>query len=771
MANRFKNILSFILVAGLAYFSFYDLMPRNTSDFNAKPGVFSTERAFEHVQQIAKQPHPVGTRQHSLARNYIVSELQEMGLSVQTQQGYALNDQGVLSAPQNIIAKIPGTLPEKKSLLLMSHYDSAVHFSFGASDAASGVATVLEGIRAFLEKGTLHENDIIILFTDAEEIGLLGAELFVKEHRWAKNVGLVLNFEARGSGGPSNMILETNQGNGKLIKAFMEANPDFPVATSLMYSVYKILPNDTDSTVFREELDIPSFFFAFIDDHYDYHTALDTAENLDMKSLAHQGSYLMPLLGYFSNADLNDLSTDKEWVYFNFPWIDMLRFPFSWVFPLLILACAIFVGLLVLGIAKKKLAVKNIFKGFVPFLESLVASGLIAFFGWKLLLVVYPQYNEIQQGFTYNGHLYIAAFVLLSLALSFFFYHKPKPEKTAELFVAPLFLWLLANTAVAFFLKGAAYFIVPVFFALVAFGLLIWNKKTNLFLLLLLCVPAIFLFAPLIQFFPVGLGLEMLVISGVFTVLLFGLLLPVFGAYRQKQDFSLLFLLGAIGFFVAAHLKSDFSRERPKPNSLVYVLDSKTNQASWNTYDSILDDWTKGVLGENPQKIEDSDFVFDSKYNSGYTYTAKAETVLLPESNVLVEKETLLDGNIQYNLKIAPQRELDRMTLFADKNIGFLEFSVNGLTADSVLVNGEKRHVFKDRFENRLLTYYVVNRDTLRIDFKLKVGQKLELVLFEASNDLLENEKFSVPKRIPGTIPRPFVLNDAVVVKQKIKLE
>src|SRR5690606_10747281 len=149
------------------------------------------------------------------------------------------------------------------------------------------------GIRAFLERNISHENDIIILFTDAEEIGLLGAELFVKEHPWAEKVGLVLNFEARGSGGPSNMILETNGGNGKMIKAFMEANPDFPVATSLMYSVYKILPNDTDSTVFREEMDIPGFFFAFIDDHFDYHTALDTAENLDKKSLAHQGSYLM----------------------------------------------------------------------------------------------------------------------------------------------------------------------------------------------------------------------------------------------------------------------------------------------------------------------------------------------------------------------------------------------------------------------------------------------------------------------------------------------
>lgn len=771
MSGKWANIFSFILITGLVYFSFYDLMPEVRDDFNAAPDVFSTERAFEHVRQISKKPHPIGTRQHSLVRNYIVSELQKMGIDVQTQQAYALNKYGVLSAPQNIIAKIPGTNPQKKALMLMSHYDSAVHSSFGASDAASGVATVLEGIRAFLERNISHENDIIILFTDAEEIGLLGAELFVKEHPWAEKVGLVLNFEARGSGGPSNMILETNGGNGKMIKAFMEANPDFPVATSLMYSVYKILPNDTDSTVFREEMDIPGFFFAFIDDHFDYHTALDTAENLDKKSLAHQGSYLMPLLEYFSRIDLENLSSEEEWVYFNFPGIDMVRFPFSWIWPLLILAFAIFFVLLAVGIFKKKLNVGNIFMGFLPFLGSVLICGVIAFFGWKLLLWVYPHYNEILQGFTYNGHLYIAAFVLLSLAISFFLYHKYKPEKTAELFVAPIFFWLLINTAVAFFLKGAAYFILPVFFALLIFGLLIRNKKTNLFLSLLFCVPALFLFAPLIQFFPVGLGLKMLVISAVFTVLLFGLLLPVFGKYQQKQDISLLIFLTAVGFFVAAHLESDFSEERPQPNSLVYVLDGETNKATWNTYDAILCEWTKGFLRETPHNPETLGFTFESKYNSRFLYSTEAESVVLPKAKILVKEKALSNGKIGYSLKIVPQREVDRLTLFADKNIDFPEFMVNGLSADSVWIQGKKRHVFKDRYDNRLLTYYAVNRDTLRIEFQLREGQHPDLILFEASNDLLENPDLAVPKRIKGTIPKPFVLNDAIVIKQKIKLE
>jgi hypothetical protein len=46
---------------------------------------------------------------------------------------------------------------------------------------------------------------------------------FVTQHQWAKEVGLVLNFEARGSSGPSYMLMETNAGNAGLVKEFAAA--------------------------------------------------------------------------------------------------------------------------------------------------------------------------------------------------------------------------------------------------------------------------------------------------------------------------------------------------------------------------------------------------------------------------------------------------------------------------------------------------------------------------------------------------------------------
>jgi hypothetical protein len=472
--KRSSAFLSLLFIIALVYFSFWSLTPHYKENASIPETEFSVKRALVPLKEISKKPHYLGSEDHEKVRGYLISELNKMGLETQVQEGFVLNTESKsLDKPKNVIARIKGS-GSGKALLLLSHYDSALVPSYGASDDGSGLVTILESVRAYLASGEKPQNDIIILFSDGEEIGLDGARLFVNRHPWAKNVGLVINFEARGTSGPSNMILETNQGNSNLIKAFTHANPDFPVASSLMYSVYKMLPNDTDSTIFREDGDIDSFFFAFIDSHFNYHTANDTYENLSRNSLAHQGSYLPPLLEYFANTDLSKLKSDTDDVYFNFPFLKMVSYPFSWILPMLILATILFLVLILYGLRKRRLNGKAMAKGFLPFLISLLTCGLIGVFGWKFLLKIYPQYAEILQGFTYNGHWYIAFFVFLSLGITFFVYRRfTKRGQEASLYIAPLFFWLLINGVVFIVLKGAAFFyrarvfwaVVPIYYA------------------------------------------------------------------------------------------------------------------------------------------------------------------------------------------------------------------------------------------------------------------------------------------------------------------
>ena len=770
MAKNVHLLISFLIIVAAVFWGFYGTMPQEISPADAPEDEFSTMRAFAHVEAIAQQPHYVGSPAHSRVRNHIVSELQEMGLLVHTQEAYSINKGGTLTRPQNIIARIEGS-GTGKALLLLTHYDSAVHSSPGASDAASGVATILEGIRAFLTSEKEHANDIIMVFTDGEELGLNGAEAFVNDHEWAEDVGLALNFESRGSGGNSFMLLETNSGNKKLIQEFIAANPDYPVTNSLAYSVYKMLPNDTDLTVLREQGNINGFNFAFIDDHFDYHTATDTPQNLDKETLAHQGSYLMPLLNYFSDRPLEDFESSEDLIYFNVPVLKMVQYPFSWNLPLLVLAVVLFVGLIIYGFLKKRLRFMNILRGFIPMLISLVGAGLLTFLLWQFCMLVYPQYREMEHGFTYNGYYYIAAAIFLSLAICFGVYRKfQKPDNTRQLFVAPLFTWILISAGAAFYLKGAAYFIIPVFFGLLQLFILIQQKKPNLLLLTFLSLPAVFIVLPFMVTFPVALGLKILFVSGILAALVWILLWPVFGFYRRNQTLAFFSFLTFFILFVVAHFQSDFNEERPKPNSLVYIYDSDAEEASWNTYDKIIDSWTRPYFKDDSEELE-KEAVFSSKYNSGFTRSVQAPLIELAAPFVEVEKKGTTAGISSYSVKIAPNRNINRMELFADENINFEDFRVNGLEAKPVSSEKETYHVFKNRWTNRLLTYYAVNNDTLRLDFSLKSELKPELLLYEASHNLPENPQLNVAPRYAQMIPRPFVLNDAVVVKKRISLE
>lgn len=764
MKKSYSSLLSIIFILGILGFVFATMMPKWTSDMEIPLSEFSTKRALEQVKNISQKPHFVGSENHEVVAHYLVKELQNLGLETSVQEGFAFSDWGTLTKCKNILARIKGSNSDK-ALLLLSHYDSAPHSSSqGASDAGSGVATILECVRAFVYNKTAHKNDIIILFSDAEELGLNGAALFVTEHKWAKEIGLALNFEARGSSGPSYMLMETNTGNAGLVKEFAEANPKFPVSNSLMYSIYKMLPNDTDLTVFRKNGNIQGYNFAFIDGHYNYHTAQDDINHLDKNTLAHQGEYLMPLLHYFSNANLNSTQSPEDAVYFTIPY-SFISYPFDWVLPMVIIAFVLLLFLIFIGIGKRILSFPEIIKGFIPFLGSLLVSGLITFFGWKLLLKVYPQYNDLLNGFTYNGHDYIGALTLLSLAICFAFYQRFSAKKvTMNHFIAPLFIWILINGLISIFLKGAGFLIIPAFAGLLMLASFVLTQKSKWILNLVLSIPTLLIISPFIQMFPIGLGLKVLFGSAILTVFTFGLLLPVFGSFVRKGMSSIILLVLAIGFFAKAHYLSGYESGKAKSNSLVYLLDADNNRATWATYDTNLDEWTKTYLGTNPKDATSfNSLSLPSKYNSGFTFMADAPMKELAKPKVEFLKDHIVGANRYLKIRITPNRKVNRYDVFANEDLDIHNFKANGLS-----LLGQKGSKY-ERKGKKLLSYYVVDQLPLEIEFNVDASSVLDLDVMESSFDLMSNPLFQMQKRANWMMPTPFVLNDAVIIKEKIK--
>ena len=104
------------------------------------------------------------------------------------------------------------------AVALMAHYDS-VPASTGASDDAAGVSSALEIVRAIKARGA-PARDVIVLLTDGEEGGLLGAHAFFGADPMARRVGFVFNMEARGSAGRV-QLFETSERNGGAIRLMM----------------------------------------------------------------------------------------------------------------------------------------------------------------------------------------------------------------------------------------------------------------------------------------------------------------------------------------------------------------------------------------------------------------------------------------------------------------------------------------------------------------------------------------------------------------------
>lgn len=763
--KKFFTFLSILIISLTVYVSFNDLIPSSEKPLDKYD--FSIENALDHLRIISKKPHYTGSEYHSVVRDYILNELKNMGLETEIQNQVVTRFCCVGTNTSNIIGTIKGS-SNGKSLVLLTHYDSRHHASFGASDAGSGVVTILEGVRSFLSKNTIPINDIHLVFTDAEEIGLLGAQAFVKNHSLVDNIGLVLNFEARGSGGPSYMLMETNGKNGVLISEFINANPGFPAANSLMYSIYKMLPNDTDLTVFREQANINGFNFAFIGDHFDYHTSLDSFERLDRNTLIHQADYIMSMLNHFSKINLSNLDSENDYVYLNFPILKMLYYPYSWIYPLLIFSIIFFLFIIYLGLAINKLSIQGILNGILALTISLFTCLSITIILWKTISYFNPDYADILHGFTYNGYYYITAFIFLNIFCLFSIYYRFfKNSSGLDLTIIPIGFWLIINVLISIYLKGAAYFIIPVNLVLFSILLIYFsNFKGNKKMLLwtFFSVPLIYIFAPQLKMFPVGLGLDNLFITSFFLVLIFVLLLPVFSNFAFKNQIKNLTLLIAIVFFALAFLNNDYDVNSKKPNSILYYSDLDSKQSYWLSRNENLDEFTSQFFKKNESIQEASFFSSSSKYGTPHKQSALADFIKFSSSDIQILKDTIVENKRNLQLKISPERKINKIDLTTD----------DPFVLNSMSVQGVEFEIEKSEFKinpGQFLTYYLSYEDkdvTIELDFEENLSPSLNLI--ETSFDLFESEKFNFKPREDYMMPMPFVNTDAIVLSKKIKL-
>lgn len=434
MTHRTSSPLVLLLMILLSAFLSFSFWRMPVFDGDSSP-VFDETAVVDDLRVISKDRHSVAHPEaRAELRDYLVERLRSFGTEPTVYHSDSLESRGYTFDIDNIVADFPAE-DSDTYLLMLAHYDSRYPWvpikdttcSYGAADDGYGVAVILETLSLALEQRDNWKQGLRIIFTDAEEVGMVGMKtLYAQNKELFNDVGLMINLEARGPFGPA-LLFETSPGSEKLIDFYAKHSKQHHTY-SLTNVVYGFMPNFTDFTVVKDA--IPGYNFSTIADINHYHTSLDNFDNVQPQSIRHYGTQLVPLvLEYLCGeeyADRDYFRAEEDRVFFTIPLLGL--FNFSKTGYIIINLALVLLMLLLLVLSKCKFA-----KAFKYAAASFgIALGAVAFgllITWIGCLVSGAEMKPfgIISGMVFDNALMIASALILTIVLVL--YHRKHSEQ------------------------------------------------------------------------------------------------------------------------------------------------------------------------------------------------------------------------------------------------------------------------------------------------------------------------------------------------------
>jgi len=727
-----RSLVILLALTGFSALSIYLIQPPQAQAVNAPLTEFSAGRAMQHVRQIAREPHAMGTAAHARVRTYLAAQLRQLGLQTIVQDTTVVQTKdGRTTAGHvyNILGRRKGRT-RGKAVLLMAHYDSQPNTP-GAGDDGAGIAALLETVRAL--RNTPLRNDVILLMTDGEEYGLFGATAFLR-HPWASDVGFVINLEARGNSGPS-MTFEISPDNGWVVEGFAKAAPR-PLASSLMYEVYRVLPNYTDFTVFRNR-GYAGVNSAFTDGFIHYHKLTDTPDRLNQNSLQHHGSNLLALTRYFGNTPL-DQTKAADKVFFNPAGTWLVQYPLSFSWVLVGLLTVVLVVTTGLGLKKRTLTIGQSVGGFFLFLVILLLI-IGAILGVNLLVSHFLPYAHFYNG-VYGSDAFSIGYGLLTIGLFLLL------TRLALRWVRPFSLamgvyWLLylLTVLLAVRVPSASYlFLFPLLFCLLGTVFLFWRglyqRATRLpyaLISLLSLLPTLAMLVPLVWLLFVIFSLQLPMAAMAMLTLVLGLLLPLLLVveqtlrWRSAPLLSLLLLVAGTLQTIWAVRNETPTAERPLHSQVSYYLDADTQRAYWASSFQQTDDWNRQFFSR--PTVAPLTELYPIDKTAYLKNSAEALPIAGPAAQVISDSE--VNGERQLSIRLRSLRQAAHLEIILQTQSGsdLLQTRLNGEPFVAQPIQTDGGTLFYTPFYGLPLSKEV----TLTV--RLKAHRSLRLLLYDQS--------------------------------------
>jgi len=651
------GLVGLLILVALAALALWGISPPSPRGSDAPDDVFSAARAYAHVERVGSEVHVAGSPAADGVRSYLESTLRGLGLRTEVQDGVGMTDSlggFAMARVRNVIAVLPGTAPTGR-VFLVAHYDS-VQVSYGGNDDGAGVATMLETARV-LARGERPRNDIVFLFTDAEEACLCGAEAFVSQHPLAVDGGVVLNLEARGSGGPV-IMFETSEGNADLVGVYGAAAPH-PVGTSFAVEVYRILPNDTDFTPFRESArPFAGLNSAYIDGSIVYHSPYDKPSSMDGGTLQHHGDNALALARAFGAADLGPLKTPAGFDATYFPVGPLLvRYPGWLVWPLAGLALVAVAGLAVLARRRGVASWPRVGAGFGLALVPLIVGPVLAQLLWTVLVALRPGYAEMLDPWR-PGWFRAGVVALVATAVVAWYRLLRRRVGPWPLAIGALAWFAVLGLGLAALTPGGSYLAALPALAGAAAGVVAlrvasgWARPAAV---VAGAAVAVVILAPTVVLFFPALGLVTGGAAAFFATLLGLALLPVLEMLHPnaRLTWTPAGLAGVVAVAcVAAGLAVNrIDAEHPAPAQLMYALDADTGRARWVSPDAAPGEWTREYVTARENLRDPFPLLGDEVLGTG-----PAPAADLPPPGLAVTSDSVVGNARTLTVRIVPRR-------------------------------------------------------------------------------------------------------------------
>ena len=547
--------------------------------FVAAPAVdpdaaFNTERAFQRLTRILgdETPHPVDSDANDAVRARLLDEITALGFEpIVRDDFHCTTGFGLACARvQNVLFWV--TEPGPDAVVMLSHYDS-VPAGPGASDDGAGMAASLE--IASLMAGQAMGRPLLVLLTDGEEIGLIGARSFVQTDPLVELVGAVINMEARGSGGIATLI-QTSRPNSRDL-AVLNGAARTAIASSLNADIYELMPNDTDMTVFLP-LDIDAANFAYAGTPAHYHTPYDNLANLDPRALHHIGS--SALLAVETFLDQDTAAPENQMMYSDILGIFVLVLPLGWGVIMIGLGgvAAIFIFVRTGGGAPIRAA-------FTPPLALIAGLGLAI--GLTMLVGMIRPEASFASGtpWALRGLQNIAALLGAMVVLGY-----SLREGSAHRLIASAWIWFAAaGFAVISFAPGAAILFGPPLAIMAVVAILIGLGQTAIarwvggFAAFVFAIIAL----PLTAVGETGLFIENAAPFAFAPLFIALFVIPHLssietGESKGRWDPAALMAAGLVSFMVAAIFVPAYSLTSPRSLSILHIAGTAQSAAQWS---------------------------------------------------------------------------------------------------------------------------------------------------------------------------------------------